>query len=125
MKQLFSKVDKNGDGDLSWEEFEAVTKNDWVRTWLSAMDLDITHAERLWRLMDDGDNKMTADELVKGISRLKGPSKSIDLLHLAHEIGLIASLLHDIRETVHKVTVSDRQASRGAIYISEGRANVS
>jgi len=93
MNKLFKKVDATGDGLLTWEEFESVLKNESVRTWLSAMDLDCRHPDRLWRLMDCGNGTLCAEELAKGVSRLKGLSKSADLNHVICE-------LEDIRASV-------------------------
>jgi len=89
MEKLFARVDESGDGVLSKDEFTKVMKDEWVKTWLSAMDLDTSHVERLWKLVDDGDGNVTAGELVKGVSKLKGAAKSVDMNHIVHEIDSI------------------------------------
>lgn len=109
MKKLFAKIDERGDGTLSWEEFDQVMRTDEVRMWLGAMDLDTRHPDRLWRLLDDGDGSLTAPELVKGISHLKGPSKSADMHHLIRELADVQKVVTDIhyemRNRVHQIDV--------------------
>ena len=52
----------------------------WIRTWLSAMDINVNNFERLWMLLDNGDGQLTAEELVRGLGRLRGGAKSIHML---------------------------------------------
>jgi len=82
MKVLFEHADESGDGVLDIDEFRQVMKNPSVRTWLAAQDLHMNTPEasdQLFRLLDDGDAALTAQELVEGVARLKGPAKSMDL----------------------------------------------
>jgi voltage-gated sodium channel len=103
MNRLFSKVDESGDGLLSKDEFEKVMKDEWVHTWLSAMDLDISHVDRLWELVDDGDGNVTADELVEGVSKLKGAAKSVDLNHMAFEFQALKAVVEDVRADIRNM----------------------
>lgn len=82
MKVLFEHADESGDGVLDIDEFRQVMKNQSVRTWLAAQDLHMNSPEasdQLFRLLDDGDGALMAQELVEGVARLKGPAKSMDL----------------------------------------------
>merc|ERR1712048_1383803 len=85
MHKLFEEADDSGDGILSREEFIQVVSTSSVKTWLASMELDAGDAETLWSLLDDGDGHLTADELIKGVARLKGAARSIDLATLMHE----------------------------------------
>lgn len=49
------------------------------RTWLAAQELPVHDPHVLFNLLDDGDAELTAEELVKGVERLKGTAKGIDL----------------------------------------------
>jgi hypothetical protein len=40
------------------------------------MDLDAGDIDTLFALIDDGDGGITVDELIKGVSRLKGTARS-------------------------------------------------
>ncbi|CAK9095416.1 unnamed protein product [Durusdinium trenchii] len=111
MKVLFEHADESGDGILDMEEFIQVLENPSVRTWLAAQDLSINSDEasaNLFRLLDDGDAALTAQELVEGVARLKGPAKSMDLavfkldfLKFKEDVGKIAELVEKLSgETV-------------------------
>ncbi|CAJ1408869.1 unnamed protein product [Effrenium voratum] len=79
MKILFEAADESGDGVIDREEFRRVFDMPEIRTWLAAQDLPVADPDVLFKLLDDGDNELTAEELVKGVDRLKGAAKSIDL----------------------------------------------
>jgi len=80
MSVFFSLADTSGDGFLSFEEFDAILEDKKIQMWLSAMGLDVQNARLAFELLDDGDNKLSADDLIQGVSLLKGNARSIDLM---------------------------------------------
>merc|ERR1711957_558612 len=53
---------------------------------MASMDLDVADAEMVFELVDaDGDGRLTAEELVAGVSRLMGDARNLDLLVLMRE----------------------------------------
>mmetsp|Transcript_8910 Transcript_8910/g.21332 ORF Transcript_8910/g.21332 Transcript_8910/m.21332 type:complete len:822 (+) Transcript_8910:53-2518(+) len=79
MRTLFAAADESGDGFIDREEFCDIMNIPEVRTWLAAQELPVRDPNILFSLLDDGDAELTADELVKGVERLKGTAKGIDL----------------------------------------------
>ncbi|OLP87440.1 Sodium channel protein type 11 subunit alpha [Symbiodinium microadriaticum] len=79
MRTLFAAADESGDGVLDQDEFREIMNNPDIRMWLAAQELPVRDPDVLWRLLDDGDAELTADELVAGVDRLKGTAKGIDL----------------------------------------------
>jgi len=80
MEALFAKADKTGDGWLDIEEFKEVMSDKGISTWLASMDLDTTDVETLFALIDsDGGGRISSEELIMGVSQLKGPARSVDL----------------------------------------------
>merc|ERR1711971_729931 len=63
MHTFFVEADRSKDGSLTWDEFRDITSDPRVRTWLQALQLDVSDAERVFRLCDDGDQKLTAEKL--------------------------------------------------------------
>mmetsp|Transcript_46258 Transcript_46258/g.107572 ORF Transcript_46258/g.107572 Transcript_46258/m.107572 type:complete len:578 (+) Transcript_46258:61-1794(+) len=109
MKLLFETADETGDGQLSLEEFRALLQGDaktsqWIKLWLASMDLDVSDVDTLYHLIDDGDGGITADELVRGISRLKGPARSIDLHHQMKDYKDLFTMVHDMQITLRKLS---------------------
>lgn len=68
-----------------------MTKDPRVKMWLAAMDFDASNAQRVFELIegDDGDDKLSAEELVNGVAKLKGSAKSIDLLDLQRHFNKV------------------------------------
>merc|ERR1712228_215440 len=78
--------DGDGDGEISKEEFVELVEDKQVRMWLSSMEIDASDAPTLFDLLDESkDGYLTCDELVKGVAKLKGGARSIDLATLMCE----------------------------------------
>lgn len=86
MSRLFRVADRTGKGALSFSDFKALIDDPFVKTWLAAYELDVADVRLLFRLMHDGDGRITAEKLVDGVSRLKGGAKSYDLHTIRHEL---------------------------------------
>merc|ERR1712125_151971 len=89
-------ADQSSDGVLSLDEVREVLRDPKIRLWLAAMELDVHDADFLFRMLDDdkhnpdhGDFKVTADKLTKGIARLKGGAKSLDMVKVLHDVATI------------------------------------
>merc|ERR1712007_90689 len=89
MGALFDAANGTDDGYLDMDEFTTIMDDPSVRTWLSAMELDVRDSKKLFRLIDDGDGQLSAEELVKGVALLKGTAKSFDVLSLMQRRQLI------------------------------------
>jgi len=72
---------------LSWDEFEEHLQNPQVSAYFASLELDVSHAHRLFQLLDtDGSNKVGLDEFLDGCLRLKGDAKSLDVNMLLFEM---------------------------------------
>jgi len=80
---LFGHADVDGNGTIDANEFHTVLADSELRTWLSAMELDVRDEVQLFELLDvDGDGELNLSELVDGISRLKGAARNYDVAYL-------------------------------------------
>lgn len=105
MERLFEAADGSGDGLVDVEEFQATLREPDVQTWLASMDLDVEDAGVVFQLVDaDGDGRLTAEELVAGVSRLMGDARNLDLLVLMREQKEIMHLIQD--EVIPKLDVA-------------------
>ncbi|CAE6949078.1 Scn11a [Symbiodinium natans] len=91
MRTLFAAADESGDGFIDRQEFCEIMNIPEVRTWLAAQELPVRDPNILFSLLDDGDAELTAEELVKGVERLKGTAKGIDLAAFIAEYRDFAS----------------------------------
>eukprot|EP00928_Gymnodinium_smaydae_P010486 TRINITY_DN13961_c1_g2_i1.p1 TRINITY_DN13961_c1_g2~~TRINITY_DN13961_c1_g2_i1.p1 ORF type:complete len:589 (-),score=109.23 TRINITY_DN13961_c1_g2_i1:127-1845(-) len=86
MRRFFKHANTDGDDALNIEEFRQVMKEKDVHAWLSAMELDIQDVDDAFALLDDGDGRLTVEELVAGVGRLKGSAKAIDVMLMQRDI---------------------------------------
>merc|ERR1712100_250245 len=87
MRALFEHLDDDCDGLLSLEEFRCVAEDDTIRQWLMSMELDVRDVEAVFHLLDvDHSTRLTMEEVMAGISQLKGPARSLDLASLRHTL---------------------------------------
>lgn len=62
------------------DEIKAVLDDKQVTEWLSAMGLDLSDIDQVFRMCDtDGDGQLSCQELVDGASLLKKPARRVDL----------------------------------------------
>jgi len=86
IKTFFYEADKDRSGMLSLEEFEEHLKQDRVKAYFQALELDISQARALFMLLDvDGSNEVELEEFIGGCMRMKGDAKSIDVNMLLYE----------------------------------------
>eukprot|EP00747_Dinoflagellata_sp_TGD_P206100 gnl/TRDRNA2_/TRDRNA2_79834_c2_seq1.p1 gnl/TRDRNA2_/TRDRNA2_79834_c2~~gnl/TRDRNA2_/TRDRNA2_79834_c2_seq1.p1 ORF type:complete len:239 (+),score=43.79 gnl/TRDRNA2_/TRDRNA2_79834_c2_seq1:81-719(+) len=101
IREVFKELDKSGDGQLSKDEFEPLMHDQLLKTWLSTLDIDTVDIHHLFEVIADEDGNVALDDFVSGMSRVKGPAKSIDVLKLqtasSHLMSKIDSLLDERR----------------------------
>jgi len=84
---LFKTIDHTGNGTISWKDFEYALDHQHMRSFLEAIDVRTSDARNLFNLLDaSGDQMISSDEFLSGCLRLRGPSKSLDLLVLSKEL---------------------------------------
>jgi len=102
IKEFFAEADKDMSGMLSWDEFEEHLKNPKVSAYFASLELDVSNAHRLFRLLDtDGSNEVGLDEFLDGCMRLKGQARSIDVNMLVYEIERMSRQISHIIEASH------------------------
>merc|ERR1712137_1439787 len=109
MKRLFSQANMSCEGGIQRSEFQDLLQDDTVRVWLAAQDVEVGDGTLLFDLMDDGDKKLTVEELVKGVARLRGPARSLDLIGLMH---MTSHLSYLVRRLEVKLTEPDTEISK-------------
>ena len=72
LREVFFAADKDGDGNLTPEEFFSTLGLPKVRSYLSLLEVNIKDCDPLFEILDDGDGVITIEEFCKGILHLKG-----------------------------------------------------
>lgn len=110
MSLLFDEADTSGDGRLDLEEFKSILDDYEVKIWLAAMDLDVSDVEELFQMLDDGqDGHLSAEELVRGVAKLRGAARAMDL----RKIHQISSEVHGGIKQLRQHAVEAKDASDG------------
>lgn len=110
MSLLFNSASL-GNGTITFEEFQHLVSAPAVKTWLAAYELRSDDAQSLFKLLDNGDGQLTVEELVQGVSALKGPAKSLDMHAVKKEILKLKACLRDIRSELPRLAfaIAERQ----------------
>jgi hypothetical protein len=79
--RLFQATDHDGDGVVDHGEFHAVMRDPDIKMWMSSLDLPVGDPDALFELLDaDETGELTPEEMVRGVLRLRGAAKSVDLI---------------------------------------------
>jgi len=92
MVKLFKAADDSGDAMLTQEELDNVLTDPRIATWLSAQNICIESAEQIFEVVASGRDKISAEELVKGVSILSTPTTAADML----VVGKRQKEVHDL-----------------------------
>lgn len=94
MTHIFHRIDADNVGYLDLNKLETNLDDEAIRLMFALHGLSCRNALQLFTLLDEqGTGKIGLDAFLDGCERLKGFSKSIDLLSLQSEIHGITSFL--------------------------------
>merc|ERR1712194_745388 len=102
MRMLFEEADAvDVDGVISPAEWSKIASCPAVRMWLSSMGLDCDTPESLFVLLDENEvGYLTLDGLVRGVGKLKGTARSIDLVAIMRALGALQDRVKKIDQNV-------------------------
>merc|ERR1740139_1134225 len=98
LRQIFDEADQSGEGVLEIAELDSILDSARVQVWLQVVGLEVHEAKSIFRLLDDGDGCITVDDFMKGITRLKGQSRSVDVIAIQHDVDRLRHDLFALRE---------------------------
>jgi len=82
LKGLFTLMDQDGSGTLSWSEFKLSFKDKEMKNKWRLLDFRPEDCRELFWLLDDGDGEINVNEFFEGLSRMKGDAQSKDVYRL-------------------------------------------
>jgi len=119
LSNIFLELDKDGSGDLTYDEFKSALSHPQVRQVLSLLDLTKQEMLDSWDIMDDGDNVLTIVEFTNGIRRMKGRAKSKDIQDVYKRLGQTGDIFHDVWAELEEYRLEMRLLEDKAAAVSE------
>merc|ERR1712048_502442 len=94
IKKFFHEIDQDGNGQLSWPEFEENVEHKNVKAYFATLGLDVSNAKLVFDLLDrTGDQIVQIDEFIDGCIQLKGNAKSTDITMLTLQCKRMGKML--------------------------------
>lgn len=85
IRKLLAKIDTNGNGEVSCEEFEEHIQDPQMQEFLKGFDLDPNQARDIFMVLDkEGSGAVTMDEFISATISLRGPTKQADTATLRY-----------------------------------------
>merc|ERR1719197_600483 len=100
LREIFKEADHDHEGCIRLEDFHALLEEPRVKTWLSVLELEVNEITGLFELLDDGDGRISFEEFLSGVLRLRGGAKSVDLVTLLYENKKIVGHLNELKEVM-------------------------
>merc|ERR1719473_2555744 len=124
LRDIFLIADKDGNGTLTIEEFEAAIQKPDVMNRLKLIELPMSDAMELFYILDhDGSGELSVDEFIGGCMRLKGSAKSKDLLAVQISVETLSKRLDMLEDKLeaseNKVMQLDAKTRKMASQASE------
>eukprot|EP00746_Dinoflagellata_sp_MGD_P136315 gnl/MRDRNA2_/MRDRNA2_70263_c0_seq1.p1 gnl/MRDRNA2_/MRDRNA2_70263_c0~~gnl/MRDRNA2_/MRDRNA2_70263_c0_seq1.p1 ORF type:complete len:615 (+),score=115.77 gnl/MRDRNA2_/MRDRNA2_70263_c0_seq1:81-1925(+) len=100
---IFKEADKDGSGELTFDEFEKYISNPCIQAYFRKLKLNYegTTARKLFNLLDfDGGGAIDINEFVVGCTKLRGNARAIDVAMLQHEMRKHAKMLLQLQDSM-------------------------
>jgi len=116
MTRIFRAVDADNSGGISEAELRAHMENPDVCAYFAALGVESHQVGTLFRLLDrDGSGDICLSEFLKGVLRLRGEAKSVDIAMLMHEIeevhDHVDTVVKAVRQSLHLSATGDHRAT--------------
>jgi len=104
VRDLFKQADPDGTQVMDLEAFQAQLDHEPMQEFFKAIDVDISEAESVFRLLDSDDSgEIEMEEFLNGCLHLRGPAKAIELSVLMHETKVITRVVSDMEASMTRL----------------------
>jgi len=103
---VFKRADTSGDGMLTFDEFDLLLGNPQVKTMLSLLEIHVSEAEDIFRLLENENGEVSDSDFVKGMMRIKGQPKSQDVLAIVSQNRKLMAEVHRVQTSCDTINQS-------------------
>lgn len=97
LSKIFARVDTHSTGVMTLWDFEEALETEDIQACFAALDLDITDAFDLFKLIDnDVDGQVEVQEFIEGCLRFRGPATSMDIAQLDASNKMLSKKMNHI-----------------------------
>jgi len=96
LRHMSAELDASGDGRVSYEEFADFIHRDEMKMWLATLEINAHELDNLFKLLDNGEGEIEVEAFINGVSRLKGPATSIDVVTILKTVNTINARVNQL-----------------------------
>ncbi|CAJ1362551.1 unnamed protein product [Effrenium voratum] len=104
LEELFKAADTDGSDSLSASEFVTALSLPSVQRYLQVLEVKIQDCEPLFDILDDGDGRITIHEFCKGIMKIKGQARALDIVLLQRESHKVLKECQEIHQQLSQLS---------------------
>ena len=114
MNTVFCEFDQNGNGAISWTEFQIALEDPRMHAFLSSLELDISDAIGLFSVLDsDGTGAIEHSEFLFGCLRLRGGAKAVDMVRVQMEQEWVHNAMLNMKSMMQEMMKLTQLSARG------------
>ncbi|CAE7691220.1 CACNA1F [Symbiodinium sp. CCMP2592] len=84
--KVFHEVDQNGNGVISWTEFQLALEDERMHTFLSTLELDMSDARKIFHILaSEQTNAIEESDFLLGCLRMRGGASAVDMVRIQME----------------------------------------
>jgi len=96
LQHLFTLMDADGSGTLSWDEFKDSFEDERMAMKWMLLDFQQEDCHELFALLDDGDGEIETGEFFDGLQKMRGGASSKDIFRLQKSIEKVERVLEEV-----------------------------
>merc|ERR1711976_331555 len=117
---LFAEADVDKSGTVTWEEFQGYFRDEKIKAYFMALELDMTSAHKIFDLLDhDQSGELELVEFVEGCIQLRGNAKMVDISilqegakELSDNVDSVHTLIRSVEDTINSMAKQVSAISR-------------
>ncbi|CAE7656567.1 Scn8a, partial [Symbiodinium microadriaticum] len=103
--KTFHELDTNGNGAVSWTEFQLALQDERMHAFLSTLELDMSDAKKIFHILaSEQTNAIEESDFLLGCLRMRGGASGVDMVRIQMEQEWLHNAMAQTRTLVHKIT---------------------